>query len=123
MTVVIFKALSLASGLAFIAAVLISASFPTAGINYTGISAVIGAVSAFLTIGGTFVMQLLTFMRQGQQLKITRELTSVAVKTAAQTTETHELVNSQSEELKTALKTIARNEGIAEGKAEVVKNG
>ena len=72
-------------------------------VNYAGIAAMIGALTAFMTVVGTFVMQLLAYRRQGQIL--------------AQGKEIHKLVNGVSHELSEAKEKVAFGEGEKAGAA------
>lgn len=71
-------------------------------------------VIGVMVLVGNFGLQIATFLRQGEEIK-------AANKRAQTLDQVHNLVNSQSEELKTALKTIAHTEGVAEGVASAKK--
>lgn len=65
-----------------------------------GIAAIIGAIAALITVVGSFVMQVLTFARQGQ-------LMAAGAARDGKLAEVHDLVNSQSEKLNEAIRSVA----------------
>ena len=109
MSLLTLKLLWVGGAALFLVAVLVAAGAPE-GVNYIGIAAVIGALGAFLTIVGNFVMSLLTFMQNRELMVVTKNQNS-------KIEQVHVLVNSQSEELKAALTKVSFAEGKDAGVA------
>jgi hypothetical protein len=102
-------------------ATVIASGSPQNEINYVGIAAVLGALGAFFTVIGTFIMQLLVFNQNERAMRM-QESNQTALMAAnqaqnAKLRETHDLVNSSSEELKAALAKASFAEGKDAGAA------
>lgn len=73
----------------------------TGPIDWNGISVFLGALAAFITVVGGFVMQVLIFVRQGKALVASKEL--------------HASVNGQTAVLNETVKNLAFAKGEATG--------
>lgn len=73
-------------------------------IDLGGVAAVLGGAAALITVIGGFVMQVLTFVRQGQ-------LMASGIARDNKLAQVHDLVNSQSEKLNEAIRAVAFAEG------------
>lgn len=72
-------------------------------VDYKGISLLLGALAAFITVVGGFAMQVAIFIRQGKSIQVSKEL--------------HDSVNGQTVALKEAIRIAAFKSGEAAGVA------
>lgn len=86
--------------------------------DYQGMSILIGAIAAFLTVLGGFIMQVLMFIRQGQLASRQERVEQVVTEVAKVAVTTHDLVNSLSDRKDKAQKEAAYEQGKVVGAEE-----